>query len=822
LGRVDLGLLALNLLRYLLPAVSVALAVGLAQMVGVFVGPEAAPFEREETLLLLLFAVMVSAWFGGLGPGLLAVLLSLLASDYLLLQPLRSLLDFNPGQGPLLGTFLVEGVAICAFIAILRGLQSRQRETEQEYRTVVETASDAVITINEAGEIRFANRAAEKIFGRSRSEMIGQSLTLLISGRQRPQHEVAFRRYLETGERTVNWESLSVTGLHASGREIPLEVSYAEHFRDGYRYFTGFIRDVSDRRRAEAEIRRSEQRFRSVVEQASDAFFVHDLDGWFVDVNRRACESLGYTREELLEMSVPEVEVAYTPGALERLWDRISTGEVLTVEGTHRRKDGSEFPVEVRVGRFEAEGRRLVLALARDVSERQRAEARFQSLVQNSSDVVAVIGVEGEILYHSPSVERVLGYRPEETVGKSGFELLHPDDMEEARRSLTETLEAGEPGTVELRVRHADGSWRYMEATVTDMTHDPAVGGMVANYRDVTDRRRAIEDLKASEQRYRTVVEQAAESIFLVDAGTQRILQANTAFCRLIGYSQEEIQGLELYDIVAHDPQSVDRNIRRVRESGSYFIGERQYRHKDGSLLDVEVSVSEISYAGREVFCVVAHDVTDRKRMESLLQEIQEHERSRIARELHDTVLQDLVYALQEMQAMRALPGGGPRDGGGLSPAITALRRSVQGLREALYELRLDEGDPEFAESLAAVVEQNRQMAPELRITLEVEPGLPALPVVVSRELLRIVQEALTNARTHSGAGYVSVSVTADGGELRLEVSDDGRGFSPVETVGGLGLRGMRERAFVIGGELEVSTGLGIGTRVSFHSPIPG
>ena len=105
-----------------------------------------------------------------------------------------------------------------------------------------------------------------------------------------------------------------------------------------------------------------------------------------------------------------------------------------------------------------------------------------------------------------------------------------------------------------------------------------------------------------------------------------------------------------------HDREGIDRNILRVVAEGHRFIGERRYRRKDGSSIDVEVSASAISYEGREAMCVVAHEVTERKRAENALREIREAERRRIGRELHDVVLQDLTYALQSLQVSRRMP----------------------------------------------------------------------------------------------------------------------------------------------------------------------
>jgi PAS domain S-box-containing protein len=124
------------------------------------------------------------------------------------------------------------------------------------------------------------------------------------------------------------------------------------------------------------------------------------------------------------------------------------------------------------------------------------------------------------------------------------------------------------------------------------------------------------ESLRRSEDLYRTAVEQAAENIYLVDVETKRILKANSALHRSLGYTEEEIQGLTLYDIVAHDRESVDRNTERIVQEGRLSIGERKYRRKDGTWLDMEVNASAISYDGREALCVVAHDVTERKKAE--------------------------------------------------------------------------------------------------------------------------------------------------------------------------------------------------------------
>jgi PAS domain S-box-containing protein len=140
--------------------------------------------------------------------------------------------------------------------------------------------------------------------------------------------------------------------------------------------------------------------------------------------------------------------------------------------------------------------------------------------------------------------------------------------------------------------------------------------------REISERRDAEEALLQSEGRYRTVVKQAAEGIFVVDIDTKLILEANIAYRNLLGYTAQDMLGLglTLYDVVAHDRKSIDLNLEQIQREGTHFMGERRHRRKDGSLVDVEVSSSVISYGGGKALCVIVHDITERKRSAERLQ----------------------------------------------------------------------------------------------------------------------------------------------------------------------------------------------------------
>ncbi|HEX2742234.1 MAG TPA: ATP-binding protein [Rubrobacter sp.] len=216
-------------------------------------------------------------------------------------------------------------------------------------------------------------------------------------------------------------------------------------------------------------------------------------------------------------------------------------------------------------------------------------------------------------------------------------------------------------------------------------------------------------------------------------------------------------------------------------------------------------------------------DITERKRTEEELRIVREAERSRIARDLHDGVLQDLAAVVQRLEATcieQEAYSDGRAHSIDLHHEIDTLRHTALKLRQAVYYLRSEKA-PSILRAVEALVEVNLQRAPECDVRLEVQDDFPhEVPGEAGREMLRIVQEALTNARRHSRARNVRVSLKAEGTDsLVAEVSDDGRGFDLTSVKGGLGLEGMRERTTLLGGDLTVYSEPGKGTSVRVRLP---
>jgi signal transduction histidine kinase len=216
-------------------------------------------------------------------------------------------------------------------------------------------------------------------------------------------------------------------------------------------------------------------------------------------------------------------------------------------------------------------------------------------------------------------------------------------------------------------------------------------------------------------------------------------------------------------------------------------------------------------------------DITERKRAEEELRTVREAERSRIARDLHDGVLQDLAAVVQGLEAARMEQKTRfEAYATDLHREIDTLRQATSKLRRAVYDLR-SEKPPPFLQAIESLVEVNRQRAPECEVKLEVQDDFPhEIPDETGRELLRIVQEALTNARCHSEARNVRIGLEVEGADsLVVAVADDGLGFNPASADSGVGIEGMRERVSLLGGDMAISSEIGKRTLVRVRVPCP-
>jgi PAS domain S-box-containing protein len=426
-----------------------------------------------------------------------------------------------------------------------------QQEWERELRAsearkaaILDCALDGVITMNPEGRITEFNHAAERMFGYDRAQVIGKTIAeTIVPPALREQHRRGLARYLATGEGKVVGRRVELTGLRADGTEFPVEIAIATTQAEGQRLFTAYLRDISDRQRAELGqvVQHATTRVLAEAPTLADAAprilrAIGESLGWDLGalwtVDRRAdalrCveiwpEPPAFPEFRAMARSRTLRRGAGLPGRVWALgkpvWSTRVAGDTDFVRSEAAEKDGLHgavvFPILLggeclgvmeflsrhdRPGdddlleRFATIGSQIGQYMERKRAEEtvRRSEERFRALVENSTDVIALLSREGTNLYATPSQVHVLGLTPEENKGKNAFESVHPDDVEQAKDRFAKCLaNPGVPITSEVRVQHKDGSWRVVEAVGVNRLEDPNVRAIVANYRDITARKRA-------------------------------------------------------------------------------------------------------------------------------------------------------------------------------------------------------------------------------------------------------------------------------------------------------------------------------------------
>ncbi len=354
-----------------------------------------------------------------------------------------------------------------------------------------------------------------------------------------------------------------------------------------------------------------------------------------------------------------------------------------------------------------------------------------------------------------------------------------------------------------------DGRW-------LEVSSFPWNGGMAVYTRDISDRRAAeqLQTLHAS------LLDNVEDGVIGTDAENFRITSWNRGAERLYGFTAQEVLGRPVREVASYagDPSRVELEGQLLQTGRTWT--QFTARRKDGARVEVELIAVAVHDDGGDItgYLGIHRDVTERERAEARLEEAREVERSRIARALHDDALQALADAMVLATAAR-----GASPSGLTSQLVLKLQRVGRQLRGAIYDLRLpaehNKALPLVLEELVAV---HREMG-GVEIGLQIGQSTPAGPFGTDGiELVRIVGEALTNARRHAHARQVVVRVAAEEGKLWAEISDDGLGFDPRSVAPAMhhGITGMRERAELLGGRLEVRSQPGSGTTVRFEADL--
>ena len=452
----------------------------------------------------------------------------------------------------------------------------------------------------------------------------------------------------------------------------------------------------------------------------------------------------------------------------------------------------------------------------------RKSEERFRLLVEGVKDyAIFMLDPYGHITTWNEGARRIKGYDAQEILGEH-FSVFYTDEDKERAHPEEELRVAAAEGSYEEegpRVRK-DGSTFFASVLITALRDEEGeLRGFAKVTRDITERKEAEErerllaQERAARERSTDILESISDAFYAVD-GEWCLTYVNGKAEQLWGRPREELLGKNVWEEFPEEEGSESYvQITRAMEEGVTTEFE--------ALSPVSGAwVMGRAYPSREGLSVYFQDVSERKRVEETLGRVREAERKRIARDLHDGPLQDFSYTAAAL-GMIMMQAEDTELEERLQAAVGAVRHGAQGLREVVNDLRAEDGeDRHFTEVVESVVRRNRILTRDAEITLEVGEGVPRAALgETATQASRVIQEALTNARRHSSAKRIWVSVRREGEDLLAEVSDDGAGFGP-DASPGVGFSSMRERAALVGGELKIESEEGRGTSVRLRVPL--
>ncbi|MFB6250178.1 MAG: PAS domain S-box protein [Halobellus sp.] len=569
------------------------------------------------------------------------------------------------------------------------GLTVRVSERSEEAAGIppeaVVEATDGIALLD-GDEFVYANRAYAEPFGVDPNELVGRSWRELFGESTVARIE---RDVLPTATRRGRWRG-EITIEDLNGDAVDQEVTVSQ-MDDGRLIWDS--REITDRRQAERELERQRTRLRALFDKSPDGIIVHDADGAVLDANETECEMLGVDRETLLSMNVAEFEANFDREALKAMWTEMEEGDLLKVEGAHRRDNGEVFPVEVWVNKAVVNGNERYIALDRDVTERRTRERelkRSREFVEKAQETASIGGWEVDLhddtLRWTDEVYRIHGLSPDTDVSvEDGFGFYHPNDRQEMAEAFERLRTKGEPYDLELRIETASDQIRWVRAVgEPQFDEDDAVVGAIGIFQDVTERKNRERELHETKERLNLAVEGANLGIWDWNIETDAV-RFNDQWATMLGVSPDEIEPhLDTWEERVH-PEDIDRVEARLSAhlegDAELYDCEHRMRTGDGRwkwIRDVG-RVVERDAAGNPRRAVGIHlDIDQRKQYERTLEQTRME-----LRQIIDLV-PDLIFAKDE-EGVYLLANETTAEAYGLTP------EAVEGKTEAEIIPNVDE-----------------------------------------------------------------------------------------------------------------------------------
>jgi PAS domain S-box-containing protein len=566
------------------------------------------------------------------------------------------------------GVMGVQILTLCRDITDRKRAEASLRENEKKYKTLVDTTNTGYVVLDMKGRVLDANQEYVRLSGHKKMEdIIGRRVTEWMSGRNRSQKIAEIRKMLRHGY----IRGMEVEHVDGQGNATSVEIN-ATVLRSGKSVqILGMCRDITERKRTEEVLLEREKKFRALIETTREWIWAIDLKGKHTYCNPGFEKILGYPPDEILGMNSmnfihpddrPKVRALLKEKSTERDGWSERVVRWLHKDGSYRYLESNAVPLldtkGILIGYQGAD---------RDITERRRSEEalhqsemRFRDLTENTSDWIWEVEARMRYVYASPKVIQLLGYAPDEVLGKTPFDFMPPAEAARVQKTFDGIMRNPGPfHNIENVNVCKDGALRVLESSgvpIYDM--EGRFTGFRGIDRDVTERKRAEESLRESEERFSRLSAATFEGIGISEQGI--IIDANAQLEKMMGFGPGEMIGMNIMDMAAPQSRKSVSQEMKTKMEGAY---EHLAIRKDGSIFPVEVRAGIIPYKGKTARVSAIRDITERKQAEEALRQSESKYRSivlaapvgvgvvtdRVFREVNDSVCSITGYSREEL-----------------------------------------------------------------------------------------------------------------------------------------------------------------------------
>ena len=710
-------------------------------------------------------------------------------------------------------------------------------KSEKKYKSLVQTAGSGIATIDQRGIFTFVNETLCRMCGYAEQELIGKQFVGFLHPDDRKN---AIQIFENAFINPIGNPYIEFRIIHKDGHIVYMCSNPTAFEYEGQLLgFNAIITDITERKRAEEAVRKSEEKFRSLAENVNLGIYRTTVgpEGKFLEANPAIIEMFGYkSKEEFLAINVSDLY--QNPEDRNNFNDKmLKEGSVRGEELRLKKKDGSLLVGSESVVAVKDEQGHVKYydGIIDNITERKRIEEALQFTrisLDNAADTMAVICRDGRFVDVNKAFCRIVGYSREELLSMTVHD-IDPDYQAEMWSGFWERLKQAGSLTFESCHRTKDGRVLPVEIIATFFVHNNQEYHC-GFARDITERKRAEEALLKSHEHYSQLANSITDIFFAFDKDL-KYTYWNAASEKFLNISAEEAIGKSLYDVFPDTPQTriAEKKYREVLKTGlsQVFVNEYKIGGKDYYF---EISV----YPSKEGISVFCKDITERKRAEEVLRKsesqlralslelsfIEERERKRLALYLHDEIGQSLALLRMKFGSLTGIWGSKSR-----KQNIQQIRDLLEEVIDQTHTLTFELSPPVLHQlGLEAAIEWAGEKISQdfgIEFMFSDDGRMKPLDADLLALMFRCVRELMMNIVKHAKARKMTVSLTRREERVFVFVEDDGVGFDmslpgrQLKRVG-FGLFSVRERLSAVGGSYEFQSEPGRGTRITLSVPL--